>query len=140
MPTPTPSPARIMGTATQYWPSALLLGALRLDLFSLIPEHGADSADIALRGGFSPRHLELLLNALAAHEFVERRGDLWFNAPDAEAYLKRGGPAYLGGALGFALDLYEPWGRLHETVREGRPAFAGDPHLRTGAGETARVF
>lgn len=135
---PSPSPQRIMGTATQYWPSALLLGALRLDIFSLIPKEGADSAAIARRGGFSPRHLDLLLNALAAHEFVERRGDLWFNAADAEVYLKAGSPAYLGGALAFALDLYAPWGRLHETVREGRPAFAGEPHLGPGAGETAR--
>lgn len=132
-----PSPARIMGTATQYWSSALLLGAIRLDLFSHIAREGSTCADIAFRCGFPSRRLELLLNALASHEFLEKRGDRYFNASDAELYLKRGSPAYLGGALGFALDLYEPWGRLHESVRGGMPAGPAR-HLAAGAEETAR--
>lgn len=138
MPTPaTPTPARIMGAATQYWTSALLLGAIKLDIFSLIPREGASMEDLARKGGLSPRRLELLLNALAAHEFLEKRDGRWFNAADTEAFLRRGGPAYLGGALGFALDLYEPWGRLDESLREDRPV-AGERHLRPGAEETVR--
>lgn len=133
----SPSPARIMGTATQYWTSALLLGAIKLDLFSLIPREGASLEDIARKGAFATRRLELLLNALAAHEFLEKRDGRWFNSADAEAFLRRGGPGYLGGALGFALDLYAPWGRLEECLREDRPV-AGERHLRPGAEETVR--
>lgn len=122
-----------MGTATQYWPSALLLNAVKLDLFSLIPREGATAEDLARKGGFSPRHLDLLLNALAAHEFLDKREGIFYNAPDTEAYLTRGSPAYLGRALAFAQDLYEPWGHLHVTVREGVPA--GPERLHLGAGE-----
>lgn len=126
-----------MGAATQYWMSALLLGAIKLDLFSLIPAEGATLEDIARKGAFSRRRLELLLNALAAHEFLEKRGDRWYNSADAEAFLRRGAPGFLGGALGFALDLYAPWGRLDECLREDRPV-AGESHLRPGTEETGR--
>lgn len=123
------SPARIMATATQYWPSALLLNAIKLDLFSLIPRAGAGAAEIAARGGFSPRHLELMLEALTAHEFLEKREGRFFPAADAALFLDRASPAFLGHSLGFALDLYGPWGNLHETVRSGRPAAGPDLHL-----------
>jgi SAM-dependent methyltransferase len=129
---------RIMAMATQYWPSALLLSAIKLDLFSLIPGEGAAAAELAQRGGFSPRHLDLMLNALAAHEFLEKRGDRFFNARDVELHLNRNSPAFLGRALGFALDLYEPWGRLHETVAKGIPAVTQDRHLGGGGEETFR--
>lgn len=125
-----------MGMATQYWPSALLLNAIKLDIFSLIPREGATAEDLAHRGGFATRHLDLLLNSLAAHEFLEKRDGLFFNAPDAEAYLKRGSPAYLGRALAFAQDLFEPWGRLHVTVREGIPAAPEPRHLGADEEET----
>lgn len=136
MPPNLPSPQRIMGTATQYWPSALLLNAIKLDVFSLIPEEGATAEELARKGGFAPRHLALLLNALTAHEFLDKRDARFFNAPDTEAYLKRGSPAYLGRALAFAQDLYDPWGRLHLTVREGVPAAPEPRHLGAGQDET----
>ena len=134
---PPVSPARIMGTATQYWASALLLGAVKLDLFSRIPEDGIAAADLAAAADLSRRRLELLLDALCAHGFLEKRGDRYHNAADAERYLKRGAPAYLGGALGFALDLFEPWGRLDETVRRDAPA-SPPRHLAAGSEETRR--
>lgn len=136
MPPGFPSPQRIMGTATQYWPSALLLNAIKLDIFSLIPKEGAESAELARKGGFAPRHLDLLLNALAAHEFLEKREGRFINAPDTEAYLRRESPAYLGRALTFALDLYEPWGMLHATVKDGCPTASEALHLGASGDET----
>jgi hypothetical protein len=124
-----------MGTATQYWPSALLLTAVRLDLFSLVPAEGIAAPALARSSGCSQRHLELLLDALAAHEFLEKRGDLYFNAVDSALYLRRESPAYLGGALAFAQDLYAPWGNLDETVRSGIPASPAR-HLGAGPEET----
>jgi SAM-dependent methyltransferase len=126
-----------MGVATQYWPSAMLLAAVRLDLFSLIPAEGIASPALARKCGCSRRHLELLLNALSAHEFLEKRGELYFNAADSALYLRRESPAYLGGALAFAQDLYAPWGNLDETMRAGSPASPAR-HLGTGPEETAR--
>jgi ubiquinone/menaquinone biosynthesis C-methylase UbiE len=138
MPSTTlPSPARIMGAATQYWSSALLLGAFKLDLFSLIPPEGADLDELAGLGGFSKHRLETLLHALVSHEFLEKREGRFFNARDVELFLRKGAPGYLGGALGFAIDLYEPWGRIDACLRENKPV-AGERHLHPGSVEMAR--
>jgi SAM-dependent methyltransferase len=131
-----PSPNRIMGSAIQYWQSALLLNAVKLDLFSLIPKTGATSETIASQGKFSHRQLALMLHALVAHEFLDKKGDLFFNATDVEAYLNRSSPMFMGQALNYALDLYEPWGKLDLTVREGIPAVSSDRHLGRNAEQT----
>ncbi len=130
------SPNRLMGAAIQYWPSALLLNAVKLDLFSFIPKQGAASEDLARKGGFSHRQLSLMLHALVAHEFLEKREGLFFNASDVDAFLNRNSPAYMGQALRYAMDLYEPWGKLDQTVREGLPAVPPERHLGQNADQT----
>lgn len=129
------SPARIMNVATQYWQSALLLAAAKLDLFSQIPEEGISAEDLAKKSGSSFRQLELMLNALAAHGFLDMREGGYFCAPDAAQFLDKSKPGYLGGALAYAQDMYGPWGELARCVREGRPV-SGERHLGNDPGQT----
>jgi SAM-dependent methyltransferase len=131
-----PSPNRIMGVAVQYWQSALLLNALKLDLFSRIPGEGATVEFLVSESGFSKRHLELFLDALTAHEFLDKRDGRYFNAADVAVFLKKESPAFMGRALAYAMDLYEPWGNLHKAVREGRPVVPEQRHLGAGGEET----
>ncbi len=121
--------------ALGYWRARTLHCAIELDVFSPLEAGPAGAAWVARAVGAEPQATELLLDALAGLELLDKAEDGYALAPFAREHLLPGHVGYLGDiALALARD-WELWGTLSERVREGRQrgredVFSDDP---TGA-------
>jgi len=114
-------PGPILQLATGYWASQALLTANRMGVFAALAESDATAEEIAERLGSRPRSTRLLLDACAALGLLRRDGDRYANTELATAFLVPGSPAFLGDALRYSDDLYQPWAHLDEAVRRDEP-------------------
>lgn len=118
--------------ALGYWRARVLHSALELDVFSPLESGPAGAPDIASAVGAEPQTLEMLLDALAGLELLEKGDEGYALTSFARAYLLPGRVEYLGDAgLTLARD-WDLWGALTEHVRKGRrpdreDIFTGDP-------------
>lgn len=126
------TPARIMEVGMGFWASKVLLTAVKLQLFSLLSQGPLTGKDIkkTLALGCSVRHVYDWLDALVSMGFLERRGLLdeaeYTNAEDANIYLDKKKPFYMGGMLEMANNrLYQFWGDLEEGLLTGQPQNEG---------------
>lgn len=122
----TPTPDRILQTGTGFWAAKVLLTAVKLGLFTELARGPRSAAELQDALGLHDRSLYDFLDALVALGFLERDG-IWErasyrNAPDAEAFLDRSKPAYVGGILEMADDrLYRFWDDLDVALATGEP-------------------
>ena len=135
MPDPTP----IVRLTTAYWDSQVLLTASRLRLFDQLATGPRSAAEVAAALGLEERRTDLLLRALVALGLLELQGERFANAAAAAAFLVSGSPAYMGGAMRYSDQLYDAWGRLEESLRNGQPALAAEAYLGDDAART-RTF
>lgn len=120
------TPDRIMQIGMGFWPAKALLSAVKLDLFSHLADEPRSATEIQRRLGLHDRSLYDFLDALVALGFLEREGfreeARYHNAADADRFLDRNKPSYIGGFLEMANDrLYPFWGDLEEGLRTGEP-------------------
>lgn len=92
-------------------PGLALLAGRQLDIFTLLKDAPMGAEDIAEALGVDASKLELLLYALVAAGILTVDTGLFFNTPEANSFLVRGEPNYLGG--GRDIDL---WAHLLGTV------------------------
>src|SRR4051812_6446027 len=116
------TPEKILQTGMAFWPSKTLLSAVELGLFTELAK-GSQSLDpLRERLRLHPRSARDFLDALVALGFLKRAGDRYSNAPEADLFLDRGKPSYVGGILEMTnARLYPFWGHLTEALRTGRP-------------------
>ena len=101
----------------------IIQAALQLGIFDQIGGSAAtESRSLAASLHLEPRATEMLLNALAALELLEKHDAFFSLAPVAAKYLKRSSPQYLGGMILFDASLWNCWERLPDAVRSGKPA------------------
>jgi predicted O-methyltransferase YrrM len=105
-------------------PARVLMAANHLDFFTAIGEESLSADEVASRCRTHPRSTRMLLNACVALGFLEKQDELYRNSPEALESLVHGKPTYIGDAIAHQEDLWEPWGRLHEAVRNNRPVAA----------------
>ena len=119
----TTSPARILELGLGFMASKALLSAVELGVFSALAEGPLDGEALRRRLGLHERGARDFLDALVALRLLDRGPDgAYANAPDAELYLDRGKPTYLGGLLEMAnARLYPFWGDLTDALRTGKP-------------------
>jgi len=116
-------PDHIMQLGLGFWGSKTLLSAVELGLFTELT-HSPLSADaIGERLGLHQRSLRDFLDALVSLRLLERDGEgNYSNTPEADMFLDRAKPSYIGGMLEMAnARLYPFWGSLTEALRTGRP-------------------
>lgn len=130
-PTAPIGPGRIMELATSYWESRCLLAANRLGVFTALADGPLSVDALAARLGVAARHLGLLCRACTGLGLLEDDAAGFRNAPASQLFLVPGTDAFLGDALRYAADMYEPWGRLEDGVTTGRPTLAAAEY--TGA-------
>jgi len=116
-----PNPGLITQLAIAYRSSAIFFAASEFDVFSMLATGPLTAADLAAKVGARPEPLRLVLESCADAGLLTRDGDRFVNTPTADTFLVRGQPAYLGGALTYARDLYPAWGGLTSLVMSGRP-------------------
>jgi hypothetical protein len=105
-----------------FWASKTLLSAAELGLFTELAGGPLDAETLRGRLGLHPRSARDFFDALVALRFLERRDNLYSNAPDTDAFLDRRKPTYIGGILEMAGHrLFGHWHSLIEALRTGKP-------------------
>jgi hypothetical protein len=123
MPAETPSPSRIFEIGCGYRAAKTLLSAIELGVFTVLAEQPLDAAALAHRLGLHGRAAADFFDALTALGFLERSLDgRYANAPEADRYLDRGKPTYIGALFEqYNGSEYGLWGSLTQALRSGTP-------------------
>ena len=111
---------RLMTTMRAFMESRCLLTALELDLFTAVGE-GADSRTIASKIHSDARATTILLNALTGMGVLEKKGDLFRNAPETAQYFDKASPESVRDGMLHNANIWHRWGTLTDVVRGGKP-------------------
>lgn len=116
-----PNPEKIMETSFAYAATRVLVSGVDLEVFTHIANGNHTAADIAKAADASQRGIEILLNSLAALNFIAKSNGTYDLTPVSEKFLVKGKPAYFGDFVQHIDSLWEPWGDLTRVVRTGSP-------------------
>ena len=123
---PQHNPEHILKIGMGFWASKTVLTAVDFKLFTLLARAPMSAEAIRVALGLHPRAYLDFLDALVALGFLTRAGmgpdGVYANSPDADFFLDRGKPSYLGGILEMCDHrLYKFWGDLGEGLKTGLP-------------------
>jgi 2-polyprenyl-3-methyl-5-hydroxy-6-metoxy-1,4-benzoquinol methylase len=123
-----PSPALFFDTINAFQRTEALRTAIELDLFTIVAGGQRTPAQIANACHASPRGIRVLADYLTILGFLRKQGNHYELVPDAEVFLNRKSPAYLGGATDFLLtpQLRECFHQLTAAVRRGGTAVSDE--------------
>ena len=115
----TPENIIILGFA--YWGSKTLLSAVELGVFSALANAPADLPTLQKKLGLHERSARDFLDALVALKVLDRDDGVYRNTPDADLFLDKAKPSYVGGLLEMSNSrLYGFWGSLTEALKTGK--------------------
>jgi hypothetical protein len=119
------TPARIMEVGMAFWPSRVLLSAVKLGVFTELGKGARTGDGLREALGLHPRSNPDFFDTLVALRFLEREGDgeaaNYKNTTETALFLDRNSPAYMGGFLEMAHDrLYPFWGNLVDGLKTGK--------------------
>ena len=119
------TPARIMEVGMAFWPSKVLLSAIKLGLFTQLGKDARTGAELRDALNLHPRSDPDFFDTLVALRFLERDGDgegaTYRNTAETGLFLDRNSPAFMGGFLEMANDrLYPFWGNLVDGLKTGK--------------------
>src|SRR5436190_7384986 len=125
---PQPSPMRIFEALNAYQRTAALKAAIDLDIFTHIAKGATTTRQIAAQTQASERGVRILCDYMTLHGFLSKQGNSYGLAPDADAFLNRQSPAYIGGATQFLCspDLRKHYEDLSAAVRKGGTTAEGE--------------
>ncbi len=116
------TPDSILQLGMGFWGSKTLLSAVELGVFTELSAGPLDGETLARRLGLHPRSARDFFDALVALRTLERSDNHYSNTPQAQLFLDRNKPSYVGGMLEMANKrLYPFWGALTEALRSGEP-------------------
>jgi hypothetical protein len=117
-----PTPEKILQTGLAFWASKTLLSGIELGVFTELASGAATLESLTGRLGLHPRSARDFFDTLVALGFLTRSGDSYANTQEADVFLDRSKPSYIGGILEMANHrLYPFWGNLTEGLRTGQP-------------------
>jgi hypothetical protein len=115
-------PGRILELGLGFWASKTLLSAVELGLFTELAKEPLAADELRRRIGIHERSAHDFFDSLVALGMLEREDGVYSNTAEADAFLDRSKPSYIGGLLEMAnLRLYQFWGNLTEALRTGEP-------------------
>ena len=123
-----PSPALFFDTISAYQRTEALRAAIELDLFSLVAAGRRTATELAEACQAAPRGIRILADYLTIIGFLHKHGDRYELTADAEVFLDRTSPAYVGDAARFMLapDMRESFQQLTAAVRRGGTAVSDE--------------
>lgn len=127
----TVTPERIMQMAWGFSITRVLATALELELFRHVADGKTTPADIAKACAATPRGIAMVVDAMVGLGLLIRAGagrDAPVSlAPDADLFLVKGKPSYVGDFILFHSHFIDAqWRSLTEVVRTGKPVVALD--------------
>ena len=122
VPARLPTPNRILQLGWGFWGAKTLLSAIELDVFTELAQGPLDAEELRVRLGLHPRGARDFFDALVALGMLDRTDGRYQNAPNADRFLDRAKPSYMGGLYEMAnTSLYPAWGKLTDALRTGQP-------------------
>jgi len=116
-----PTTERIMQIGAGFWASKTLLSAVEIGVFTELADAPVEFAELRSRLGLHRRGAKDFLDTLVSLGFLERKDGRYWNSPDADLYLDKAKPSYIGGILEMSNQRsYGYWGHLTEALRTGR--------------------
>jgi SAM-dependent methyltransferase len=126
---PKPSdikPATIYRHAFGVYPSMAMLAGMQLDVFTPLKQGPMTVEGVARAIGVDPRKLRPLLYALVNAELLTVEGDRFANTAEAQVYLVRGEPTYVGSVHELYADLWHAALQAGPSIRTGMPQVKHD--------------
>lgn len=122
------TPERFFTTLRAFQDTAVLKGALDLDLFTAIGEGAATAPEIAARVSASERGTRIIADYLTVLGFLTKDGDRYALAPDSAVFLDRRSPAYMGEAARFLCSphIHAAFSDVATSVRTGTTVMPDD--------------
>src|SRR5256885_12065410 len=117
-------PTTISRHAFGVYPSIAMLAGMQLDVFTPLKDGPMTAAELASALSLSAQKLSRLLYALVHAGLLQLQDNHFANTPEADVYLVRGRPTYLGSNHELYSDL---WGAA---LIAGRSIGAGAPQAR----------
>lgn len=136
------TPEQVIDRANIFFATQALLTANRMGVFTSLGKEGRkDVAALSKELAADARALGMLLDALVGLGYLSKDGKARYaNSNLAKKHLVPGsGASYLGDYLHFQDMLWEPWGRLEDAVKSGRPARKADM-FQSNADEARRFI
>ena len=120
-------PTTIFRHAFGIYPSMAMLAGMQLDVFTPLKDGPMTEAALAHALKVQSRKLRPLLYALVNAELLRLdEGDRFANSPEADIYLVRGRPAYLGNAHELYSDLWSATLQAARSIRADAPQVKHD--------------
>jgi SAM-dependent methyltransferase len=123
---PEIKPAAIFRHAFGVYPSMAMLAGMQLDVFTPLKDGAMTEAALAHAVGVHPRKLRPLLYALVCADLLRIEGDRFANTPEADVYLVRGRPTYMGSNHELYSDLWSAALKTGASIRNGTPQVKHD--------------
>jgi precorrin-6B methylase 2 len=115
-------PDNILQLGLGFLASKALLSAMELGLFTELASSPLNGEALRKRLDLHPRAALDFFDTLVALKLLDRRDGKYFNTAQADRYLDRNKPSYIGGILEMSnARLYTFWGSLTEALRTGKP-------------------
>ena len=116
-----PTPEHVLKLGMGFWASKTLLSAVELGVFTVLAGGPADLASLQKQLGLHQRSARDFLDSLVALKVLERENGIYRNTADADLFLDKAKPSYVGGILEMAnARLYGFWGSLTDALRSGQ--------------------
>jgi hypothetical protein len=119
---PALSPERILQLGTGFLAAKTVLSAAELGLFTELAKGPVDAETLRTRLGLHSRAALDFFDTLVALKLLERHAGKYSNSPEADIFLDRSKPGYIGGLLEMcSVRLFGHWNHLTEALRTGSP-------------------
>ena len=119
---PALSPDRLLQLGTGFLAAKTVLSAAELGLFTELAKGPLDAETLRTRLGLHPRSARDFFDTLVALNLLDRQVGKYSNSPEADFFLDRAKPSYIGGLLEMcSVRLYGHWNHLTEALRTGSP-------------------
>lgn len=115
--------------ALGYWRAQVLFTAHGLNVFDKLSDGEIAPEELALQCGSSVEYTERLLSACVALGLLKKENGRYSNLRIADSFLVEERPQYMGHWINLMSDWYQPWGRLPEAIRTGKPVEDPFEHL-----------
>ena len=113
-------PESLNAMSRNFWNSAVLRAAIKLDIFSILEEQRLTFDQVAEKIGADPRFLQAFLDACGALNLVQKEEAKYGNSASASRFLIKGKEQYVGDLILHITNHWDGWGQLDQLVRDGR--------------------